>query len=260
MLMICSGLTVIAGVLTGGWFADTFQTLLPQAAGLNAVREKLMLFDPMTQPLVFIGIALALGYIQVLFGLGIAFVNYLKQKNYAAAIFEKLTWLVLLNSLLLFALAKSGLLPGVLAPVFGIVALIQVALIFWFTERNSGLAGRIGGGTFAVFSTVFYLGDMLSYVRLMALGMVTAGLGMAVNILTQLLMEVPYVGFILGLLMFVVGHTVNIALSLLSAFVHSWRLQFVEFFPKFFSGGGREFTPLRNAYQHILIRDKDESV
>lgn len=265
MLMACSGMAVIAGALTGGWFANTIQTLLPQDEGsfgarLETLRGKIMQFDPMKDPLIFIGIALGLGYIQVLFGLGIAFVNLLKQKNYAAAIYEKLTWLILLISVLLYGLAKGGLLPSGLAPVFGILSLIQVVLIFWFTERSSGLAGRIGGGAFAVFSTVFYLGDILSYVRIMALGMVTAGLGMAINILTQLLMEIPYVGFILGLLMFVVGHTVNIGLSLLSSFVHSLRLQFVEFFPKFFTGGGREFSPLRNAYQHIVIRDNDKSV
>ena len=258
MLLICSVLTIIAGALTGGWFADTIQTLLPQTEGsigatLNAWRMKMMLFDPMEQPLVFIGISLALGYIQVLFGLGIAFVNLLLQKRYAEAVFEKLTWLIMLNCILLYALAKSGVMPAGLAPVVGIIALVQVGLIFWFTERNSGLAGRIGGGVFAVFSTVFYLGDMLSYVRLMALGMVTAGLGMAINILTKLLMDVPYIGFILGMLMFVGGHVVNIALSLLSAFVHSLRLQFVEFFPKFFSGGGRDFKPLRNNYRHVMI-------
>ena len=262
MLLICSVLTIVAGALTGGWFADTIQTLLPQTEGsigatLNGWRVKMMLFDPMEQPLVFIGISLALGYIQVLFGLGIAFVNLLLQKRYAEAVFEKLTWLVLLNCILLYALAKSDVVPAGLAPVVGIFALVQVGLIFWFTERNSGLAGRIGGGVFAVFSTVFYLGDMLSYVRLMALGMVTAGLGMAINILTKLLMDVPYVGFILGMLMFVGGHAVNIALSLLSAFVHSLRLQFVEFFPKFFSGGGRDFKPLRNDYRHVMIV-KDE--
>jgi V/A-type H+/Na+-transporting ATPase subunit I len=258
MLLICSGLTIIAGAVTGGWFADTLQTLLPQEPGtlghtLNGWREKMMLFDPMAQPLIFIGISLTLGYIQVLFGLLIGFFNHWQQKNYAAAIYEKLTWVVMLNSLLVFALAKNGVLYGLLATPAAVTAAVMAVLIFWCTERNSGMAGRIGGGVFAVFSTVFYLGDMLSYVRLMALGMVTAGLGMAINILTQLVMDVPYVGFILGLLLFVLGHTVNIALSLLSAFVHSLRLQFVEFFPKFFSGGGREFKPLRKDYEYVMI-------
>jgi len=258
MLLVCSLMAVLAGAMTGSWFGDTIQTLLPQTEGsigatLEGWRQKLMLFDPMQQPLIFIGISLALGYIQILFGLGIAFVNLLKQKKYAAAVFEKLTWLILLNCILLYALAKMNVLPSGLAKPVGILALVQFALIFLFTERNSGLAGRIGGGVFAVFSTVFYMGDMLSYVRLMALGMVSAGLGMAINILAKLLMDIPYIGFVLGMLMFVVGHVVNILLSLLSSFVHSLRLQFVEFFPKFFAGGGREFRPLRNEYQHVMI-------
>jgi V/A-type H+-transporting ATPase subunit I len=258
MLLICSIMTILAGAITGGWFADTVQTLLPQEEGgightLNSWRLKMMLFDPMEQPLIFIGISLGLGYIQVLFGLIIGFFNHLSQKNYAAAIFEKLTWVIMLNCLLLFALAKNGVLPGWLGTPLWVTAAVMAVLIFWFTERSSGLAGRIGGGVFAVFSTVFYVGDMLSYVRLMALGMVTAGLGMAVNILTQLVMDVPYVGFILGLLLFVLGHTVNLALSLLSAFVHSLRLQFVEFFPKFFAGGGHEFKPLQNDYEHVMV-------
>ncbi|RKY12690.1 MAG: hypothetical protein DRP52_04420 [Planctomycetota bacterium] len=258
MLIFCSITTVIAGALTGGWFADSAQSLLPQSDGsigttLNAWRVKIMLFDPMEKPLIFIGISLALGYVQVLFGLAIAFFNLLSQKRYAEAVFEKLTWLILLNSILLYALAKVNVVPAELASVMGVLALVQMVIIFWFTERNSGLGGRLGGGAFAVFSTVFYVGDMLSYVRLMALGMVTAGLGMAVNILTKLLMDIPTVGFVLGMLMFVGGHAVNIALALLSAFVHSLRLQFVEFFPKFFTGGGHIFKPLRNHYRYVSI-------
>ncbi len=263
MLLICSVLTIAAGAITGGWFADTVQTLLPQDEGsfgatLEGWRQKIMLFDPMAQPLIFIGLSLGLGYIQVLFGLFIGFFNHLNRKEYPEAIFEKLTWIILLNCLLLFALAKNGVLPAALGTPFGIIALIMVGMIFWCTERNSGMAGRIGGGVFAVFSTVFYMGDMLSYVRIMALGMVTAGLGMAVNILTKLVMDVPYVGFILGLLLFVFGHVVNIALSLLSAFVHSLRLQFVEFFPKFFEGGGREFKPFKKVYDYVSIVKNDK--
>ena len=82
-----------------------------------------------------------------------------------------------------------------------------------------------------------------------------AGFGMAINVLVKMLMDIPYFGFIAGALLFVVGHTFNVALSLLGAFVHSMRLQFVEFFPKFFSGGGTDFRPLTRKYKHIAIKE-----
>jgi len=261
MMIVCSVMTVIAGALTGGWFADAVQTVLPEgpmAERIDKWRTSIMVFDPLAQPLVFIGLSLGLGYLQILFGLCIAFVNNLLRKDYATAIFNQLTWLIYLNCLVLFIMSKAGMVPGAIAKAAGIVAIVQAVLIFWFTERSGGLGARIGGGVFALFSTVFYLGDVLSYVRLMALGMVTAGLGMAINILTKLVMDVPYVGFILGLLLFVGGHLVNLALSVLSSFVHSLRLQFVEFFPKFFTGGGTEFQPLRNEYQHVMVVESEQ--
>jgi V/A-type H+-transporting ATPase subunit I len=216
-----------------------------------------MLFDPMTQPMVFFGLALGIGYIQIMFGICLALYNNLRQKDYASAIFEQVTWLVLLNSLGLIGACTAGLLPAGLTKVFAGLAIIQAVLIFFFTERKSGLGGRIGGGVFALFNTVFYFGDILSYVRLMALGMVTAGLGMAVNILVGLLMDVPYVGWILGAVLFVVGHLFNLAMSTLSSFVHSLRLQFVEFFPKFLTGGGRDFEPLHETYKHVSVTDNN---
>ena len=254
MLFICSITTIIAGALTGGWFADTFQTLLPESmSGLNTFREKIMLFDPMTDPMPFFRLSLGLGYLQIIFGLCIAFYNSLRNKDYASAICNHLSWILFLNSLVLYAFSKNGTISFGPANLYGIIALIQVVVIFLFTERSSGLAGRIGGGTFALFSTVFYLGDVLSYVRLMALGMVAAGLGIAVNILVKLVMEVPYVGFILGAILFVGGHMFNLVMGLLGSFVHSLRLQFVEFFPKFLAGGGRDFKPIKKEYKHVSV-------
>ena len=106
-------------------------------------------------------------------------------------------------------------------------------------------------GVFNLFCTVFYVGDVLSYVRIMALGMVTGGFGMAVNILVKLVSGAPYVGWFLGLLVFVGMHSFNLAMSVLGSFVHSMRLQFVEFFPKFFEGGGRQFQPLSKEFKYI---------
>ena len=259
MLLICSGVAVVAGAVTGGWCGDAIQTVLPEGSAFqeaaNGFRLKIMRFgfDPMTEPMKFFMLSLGLGFFQIIFGLCIALYNNIRHKDYAAAIFEQATWLIMLNSLLVLGLSKGGILPGGLAKICGILAIIQAVLIFLFTERKSGMAGRIGGGFFALFSTVFYFGDVLSYVRLMALGMVTGGLGMAINILSKLLMDSGKLGFVFGLVLFVGGHLFNIAMGVLSAFVHSLRLQFVEFFPKFLAGGGRDFVPLCEQYKHISV-------
>jgi V/A-type H+-transporting ATPase subunit I len=105
-----------------------------------------------------------------------------------------------------------------------------------------------------LFSTIFYLGDVLSYLRLMALGMVTAGLAMAINVIAKFAGEIPYgIGFVATILVLIGGHGFNMAINALGAFVHTLRLQYVEFFPKFLIGGGRSFEPLSKQYKHIYI-------
>jgi len=252
MLLLCSISTIVAGALTGGWFGDAVQAFLP-GSGINTIRESIVLFDPMKQPMVFFALSLGLGYIQIMFGLVIALVHNLRRKDKVAAICDQVTWLVMLNSLILYGLAKGGIIPAALSIVFAILSIIPALTILLFSVRQGGWGERIGMGVFGLFCTVFYLGDVLSYVRIMALGMVTAGFGMAVNISVVLLADVPYVGWLLGAIVFVGGHTLNIALSGLGSFVHSMRLQFVEFFPKFFEGGGRQFLPLTKEHRHICV-------
>lgn len=258
MLMICAFATTVSGAITGGWFGDAITALLPEGPvrnGLDAIRIKLMLFDPMLQPMTFFALSLGLGYLQIQVGLFIAFVCNLLKKDIVAAIFDQLTWIVMLNCLVTVGLSKGGVLPASLAKPVGLSALVPAVLILLFSGRGMGWGGRIGFGVFQLFSTVFYMGDMLSYVRLMALGMVGAGFGIAINVLVKLVGQAPYVGWFLGALVFVVGHIFNLAMSMLGAFVHTMRLQFVEFFPKFFTGGGEEFAPLRNQYTYVDVRE-----
>ena len=91
----------------------------------------------------------------------------------------------------------------------------------------------------------------------MALGMVTAGFGMAINEIVRTVMSGGVIGWIAGALIFVGGHAFNIANSALSAFVHSMRLQFVEFFTKFMAGGGKQFDPLKQSYRYIDVKKKE---
>ncbi len=263
MLLICGVTTFLAGVITGSWFGDAVTALIPHQTSayrlLNRVREKIMLFDPMTQPMTFFLLSLGLGYLQIQFGLFIAMVHNLRRKEIAAAIFDQVSWILMLNFLLGLGLSTAGQLPRAWAPVFGFGLIIPAMMILFFSGRGLPWGGRLGMGSFQLFSTVFYGGDVLSYVRLMALGMVGSGFGMAINVLVKLVMDVPYVGWLLGAIVFVGGHLFNLALSLLGAFVHSLRLQFVEFFPKFFTGGGRPFEPLRQEFEHVYITAQSDS-
>ena len=252
MMLICSVPTVVAGALTGGWCGDAIQVFFPSLMGF---RKALMWFDPLESPMHFFYISLALGYLQIIFGISVAFWHRWKRGEKREAIFDHGTWFVWLNSLTLFGLAKAFNWPSPVATVFAIVAAVPALGIILFSEREGGWGARIGMGCYNVFSTVFYVGDVLSYIRLMALGMVTAGFGMAINSIVQKVMALGVVGWIMGAVVFIGGHLFNIANSCLSAFVHSMRLQFVEFFTKFLQGGGREFAPLRKEYRHIQVDD-----
>lgn len=109
-------------------------------------------------------------------------------------------------------------------------------------------------GAYNLFSSVFYLGDVLSYLRLMALCMVSGGIAMSINIIAGISLDIPYgFGIPVMILVLIFGHTLNLVLSALGAFVHTLRLQYVEYFTKFFVGGGELFKPLCKEYKHIYI-------
>jgi len=252
MLGICSAVTFVAGALTGGWFGDAIQQFLP---ALKPLRQKMMWFDPLEDPMMFFKLALALGYFQILTGLVIACVHNLKQKNVIAALCDQLTWLVMLNSIVIFLASKGGIVSPETGKFFGFLAIIPAAVILLFSQREGPIVGRIGMGAYNLFSAIFYMGDVLSYLRLMALGMVTAGLAMAINVIAKIALDIPYgLGIILMIVVLIGGHGFNLAISGLSAFVHTLRLQYVEFFPKFLVGGGRQFQPLSKQYKHIYIK------
>jgi V/A-type H+-transporting ATPase subunit I len=201
----------------------------------------------------FFILSLGLGYFQIMAGLAVGFGHSLKRRDYLSAICDYLSWLVMLNSIVLLLAAKFGAIPAPIGKVFGIIALVPAAIILLFSERQGRWAGRLGMGLYNLFSTIFYMGDVLSYLRLMALGMVTAGLAMAINVIVEICSKIPLAGILIAVLVFVGAHMFNMAINVLGAFVHTLRLQYVEFFPKFFVGGGKQFMPLSKQYQHIYI-------
>ncbi|NIA06683.1 MAG: hypothetical protein GWP14_03445 [Actinobacteria bacterium] len=253
VLAMGGGMAVILGAITGGIFGDA-----PDKLGwlwLIHMRDYLLQFgfDPFKSPMIFFVLAVILGYIQIIFGQLIGFINKFKQKDIIAALCDHLTWLILLNSIVFIALAKTGMLPTWPVPICLVLLSIAAVGIVLGSQREGSRGERLGMGLFNLFSAIFYLGDVLSYLRLMGLGLVTAGIAIAVNLIASLAWQIPILGVLLAIVILIIGHIGNLLLSSLSAFVHTLRLQYVEFFPKFFAGGGAEFRPFAREWKYTKV-------
>lgn len=222
LLGLLSVSTVVIGSLIGGWFGFPIR--------------KLMILDPLQDPLSFLGIALGLGFLQVWFGTLLRLISSWRDKDYLQAVFVQGGWLLLLPSLVVYGTIKL--------PLSGFLALAGAVGIVLFASPSRNPLARFFGGLYSLYDISRYLADVLSYSRLLALGLATSVIAMVVNTLCQTALRIPWIGWLIAALIFVGGHLFNLGISYLGGFVHSMRLQFVEFFSKFFQAGGRPFEPL----------------
>ena len=258
LLMIGGISTIFMGGITGGWFGDMVDRLPSALEGIKHFKNAIMLFDPMKQSMVFFAIALALGFIQICFGLGIKVVRHCLDGHPLDALFDPFAWLVLLNGAVFYGMAQAEILPPSFA-AFGKWALIgSAAAIVLFSDREKkNPVLRVVSGLYTLYGATSYLGDVLSYLRLLALGLATGVIAVVVNIIAFMVGGIPYVGWLGAVIILVGGHTFNIAINALGAFVHTTRLQYVEFFPKFFEGGGVAFQPLRREGKYTLVTGQE---
>ena len=223
---------IILGTLVGGWFGYPIKPLL--------------LLDPIKDPIPFMILALILGFIQVLLSTFLSLINEFRAGNKVGAIAVKGGWLLLLPSLIAYLIFKL--------PIFGILSLVGAAGVVFFSSSSRNPVARFFSGLYALYGISSYFADTLSYSRILALGLSTGVIAMVVNSLVQIVWKVPFVGWLFGILIFIGGHLFNLAISFLGGFVHSMRLQFVEFFTRFYQAGGKPFKPfkLENKYVEFI--------
>ena len=218
LLLTLGGIaTILLGAMTGGWFGN----LATDYLGMKFL-NKLIVLNPMVDVSSFLLFAIGVGVLHLNLGIVLGIIKNVRNRDIPSALQN--IWIFFLEISLIFYYtgAKTG------AMIFAVPAL----LFLLYAEKGMALFGVTG-----------LLGDTLSYARLMALGLVSFGLAVAINALAEMVFGIHYVGWIIAILVLVVGHSFSFVLNLMGAFAHGIRLHFVEFFGKFYSGGGEEFSP-----------------
>ena len=234
--------TIFFGAIYGSFFGDII-TLPTQIIDTNK--------DVMT----IVILSLALGVIQIFFGLFIKVYSLIRIGKAKDALLDPGSWIITLLSIGGIAAVKFLKLPNILGNIFIGTAIIGAILIVIGGGREEKSTGaKIGQGLYSLYGITGYVGDLVSYTRLMALGLAGGSIAGALNMLIQQLPQ-GIVAIVIGPIIFILAHIFNLLLSLLGAYVHTARLQYVEYFSKFYEGGGKPFTPFKSSEKYINLKN-----
>lgn len=213
------------------------------------------LLNPSEDFMTIMILSVILGGIHLFFGLAIKAYVLIREGKPMDAVFDVLFWYMTLTGLILVLLAGPLSLPAIVATIAKWVMIAGMVGIVLFAARASlGWGGRIAGGVYELYGLSGWIGDFVSYSRLMALGLSSGFIGMAFNMMAEMVGGAWYL-LPFSALIFLVGHGFNLILSMLSAYVHSLRLIYVEFFGKFYEGGGTAFNKMKKEPKYINYSD-----
>ena len=254
-LLIAGGVaTFVAGALFGGWFgiviADLPNGIIKDA--VNAVR----IIDPVQNPMTVLIMSLILGFIQLVIGNLVGMFWKIRHGQVMDGILDSGVWALFLLMIGFWITVKVEVLPVSLITFANVVLLLGILMLVATQGRqHKNVFVKIGAGVASLYGLVGYLSDVLSYSRLLALGLSTGIIAMVVNLVADLFAGmIPFVGWLVWILIIVGGHLFNLIINVLGAFIHAGRLQYVEYFPKFLVGGGRRFKPLVKEAKYITIK------
>lgn len=234
--------TAVAGFVYGSIFGDLIK--------FNS------LINPGEDIMKLLIIAIAIGAVQIYFGLGVKGYILIRDGKPMDAVYDVLTWYLALTGAFLFIGGSSmGLTPSMINIGKWVMIIGMVALVLTQGRANKGIGLKLGGGLWGLYGISSYIGDLVSYSRLMALGLAGGFIAASFNMLIGMI-PAPF-NIIFGIFIFVFAQTFNLLLSALGAFVHSARLQYVEYFSKFYEGGGKAFNAFKPKNQYInVIKEK----
>ena len=263
MFFWCGVSTVFWGIMFGGFFGDVIDVVAKTFFGYTGDKiVKPLWFDPLTSPMRLLIWCMLFGIIHLFFGLGIKGYQYLKDGDIVGFVSDIIAWYAFLIGLILMLLPTDLFaniaqmqfnFPPFVAPLakgLAIGGMVVILLMSGRANKNWGL--RIALGAYDIYGVTSWLSDALSYSRLLALGLATGVIASVINTMAAMVGEGKgIIGLIIFFIIFIIGSVLNFAINLLGAYVHTNRLQYVEFFGKFYDGGGEPFEPFETKTKYI---------
>lgn len=264
LFMYCGISTLVWGVLFGGYFGNIVDIVSQKFLG-TTVTVPALWFVPLNDPMKLLLFSLLFGVIHLFTGLAVKGYLCLKDGKIMDFFCDVVLWFLLLIGLILMLIPSDifasiaqikVVFPAPLntaAQVLAAAGAIGIVLMSGRTSKNPAL--RLALGAYDLYNITGWLSDVLSYSRLLALGLATGVIASVINQMGSMLPN-NVIGILFFIIIFIIGHALNLAINLLGAYVHTNRLQFVEFFGKFYEGGGRPFNPFKENTKYADIKEE----
>lgn len=267
MLGYCGLSTMFWGILFGSYFGDAVQVISSLFFG-KEVAVSALWFVPLDEPMRMLIYCFLFGLIHLFTGLAIKGYMAVRDKRWRDFFGDFVLWVMLLGGLLIMLL-PSQLFASISQMEFNFSATVvtigkvsailgAVGILLMDGRDSKNWFKRLAKGAYGLYGVTSWLSDVLSYSRLLALGLATGVIASVINSMGGMVVEIAgkFVGGIFFAVIFIGGHLFNLAINVLGAYVHTNRLQFVEFFGKFYEGGGEAFNPFKANTKYVNIKEE----
>lgn len=251
MLGYCGVSTIFWGLLYGSFFGDAIPQVMRTFFDIEFTMP--MLIDPLKDPMTILIMSFAFGMIHVFVGMGLKAYLMVKRGHPWAAFFDVGMWYFVLVGILLLLVGGVIGTIGMYMAVGGAVGLVLTQ-----GRDKKNVLMKAASGVLSLYDITGYFSDVLSYSRIMALGLATGVIASVINTMGTMPGK-NIIGVLAFIVIFVFGHLLNFGINALGSYVHTSRLQYVEFFGKFFEGGGGAFKPLRANTKYVNINKQEDN-
>lgn len=250
MFFYCGLSTIFWGIMFGSYFGDALTTIARVMFNTDFVIKPLWI-NPIIEPMTLLIFSLVFGLIHLFVGMGIKAYMLIRDGHPLDALYDIGFWYGFIIGISLWLFGNT-IIAGSNAVGKWMTIIFAIGLILTQGRAKDGLISKLLSGVLSLYGITSYLSDVLSYSRLLALGLATGVISSVISVLGSLGGTGIFASILLVVVL-LIGHTFNIAINSLGTFVHAARLQYVEFFGKFYEGGGDPFNPFMRKTKYIKI-------